>query len=115
VQRGRRAVFPPGEAREDWRILRAASELLGHALPYDDLAAVRARLVAVNPSFARVDETPAPAAVAATPSGDAGKLDGAPFTLAITDYWQADVFGRASDVMAECARAHAPTPAMAAE
>jgi NADH-quinone oxidoreductase subunit G len=115
VQRGRRAVFPPGEAREDWRILRAASELLGHALPYDDLAAIRARLVAVNPSFARLDETPAPAALAATPSGDAGKLGTAPFTLAITDYWQADVFGRASDVMAECARAHAPTPAMAAE
>jgi NADH-quinone oxidoreductase subunit G len=115
VQRGRRAVFPPGEAREDWRILRAASELLGHALPYDDLAAIRARLVAVNPSFARVDETPAPAALAATPSGDAGQLGTAPFTLAITDYWQADVFGRASDVMAECARVHAPTPAMAAE
>jgi NADH-quinone oxidoreductase subunit G len=115
VQRGRRAVFPPGEAREDWRILRAASELLGNALPYDDLAAIRARLVAVNPSFARLDETPAPAALAATPSGDAGKLGTAPFTLAITDYWQADVFGRASDVMAECARAHAPTPAMAAE
>jgi NADH-quinone oxidoreductase subunit G len=115
VQRGRRAVFPPGEAREDWRILRAASELLDHALPYDDLAAIRTRLVAVNPSFARVDETPAPAALTAAPSGDAGKLGTAPFTLAITDYWQADVFARASDVMAECARAHAPTPAMAAE
>ncbi|MFH5923684.1 NADH-quinone oxidoreductase subunit NuoG [Roseomonas xinghualingensis] len=115
VQRGRRAVFAPGEAREDWRILRAASELLGHALPYDDLAAVRARLVAVNPSFARVDEVPAPAAISAKPAGDAAPLGSAPFTLAITNYWQADVFGRASEVMAECARAQAPTPAMAAE
>jgi NADH-quinone oxidoreductase subunit G len=115
VQRGRRAVFPPGEAREDWRILRAASELLGHPLPYDDWPAVRERLVQVNPVFARVDETPAPAAIAANPAGDAGALGTAPFTQAITNYWQADVFGRASEVMAECARAQAPTPAMAAE
>ncbi|TPG61264.1 NADH-quinone oxidoreductase subunit G [Roseomonas nepalensis] len=115
VQRGRRGVFPPGEAREDWRILRAASEVLGHPLPYDDLFAVRTRLAEVNPAFARTDEVPAPAAVSATPGGDAGAVGGEPFQPFITNYYQADVMGRASDVMAECARTHAPTPAMAAE
>ena len=48
VQLGQRAVFPPGEAREDWAILRALSERLGKTLPYDTLDQVRARLVAVN-------------------------------------------------------------------
>ena len=119
VQRGRRAVFPPGEAREDWRILRAMSEHLGRALPYDDLFGIRQRLAEVNPVFARPDQAPVPAPVPAGPAGDAGRLDSTPFTPAITNYYQADVFGRASDVMAECARTHAtqgaPTPAMAAE
>jgi NADH-quinone oxidoreductase subunit G len=115
VQRGRRAVFPPGEAREDWRILRAASELLGGALPYDDLFAIRARLAAVNPVFARADEAAQPAVVSAAPAGDAGALGSAPFTQAMTNYYQADAFSRASDVMAECARTYVHTPAMAAE
>ena len=53
VQRGRLAVYPPGEAREDWKILRAASEVLGKRLPYDALDGVRARLAEVNPVFAR--------------------------------------------------------------
>jgi NADH-quinone oxidoreductase subunit G len=52
VQRGRLAVYPPGEAREDWKILRAASEVLGLRLPYDSLDGVRARLAEANPVFA---------------------------------------------------------------
>jgi NADH-quinone oxidoreductase subunit G len=117
VQRGRRSVFPPGEAREDWRIIRAASELLGHPLPYDDLFGVRSRLVGANPVFERVDELPPPAVVSATPAADAGAVGSEPFVPFITNYYQADVMGRASDVMAECARTHAQdqTPAMAAE
>ena len=49
-------MFPPGEAREDWTILRALSERLGKRLPYDTLGQVRARLVAANPVFAALDE-----------------------------------------------------------
>ena len=49
------AVFPPGEAREDWKILRAASEAAGRKLPYDSLREVRQRLIAVNPVFGAVD------------------------------------------------------------
>ena len=48
VQLGQRAAYPPGEAREDWAILRALSERLGKTLPYDTLDQVRARLIAVN-------------------------------------------------------------------
>ncbi|MBV9250052.1 MAG: NADH-quinone oxidoreductase subunit G, partial [Acetobacteraceae bacterium] len=54
VQRGFMAVYPPGEAREDWKILRAFSELVGHRLPYDDIDAVRAGLEQVNPVFGRI-------------------------------------------------------------
>ena len=45
MQRGRLAVFPVGEAKEDWAIVRALSEALGKKLPYDNLAQVRARMV----------------------------------------------------------------------
>ncbi len=62
VQRGFLAVYPPGEAREDWKILRAFSEVTGHRLPYDTLEALRARLEQVNPAFSRVGFLPASAA-----------------------------------------------------
>ncbi|WP_376100414.1 NADH-quinone oxidoreductase subunit NuoG [Roseomonas sp. CCTCC AB2023176] len=116
VQRGRRAVFPPGEAREDWRILRAASEVLGQPLPYDELGAVRERLVAVNPVFAGVDAVPRAKLAGGAPAGQ-GALSDTPFAYPITDYYRADVFGRMSDVMAQCSaeRYGAAAPAMAAE
>jgi NADH-quinone oxidoreductase subunit G len=55
VQRGRLAVFPPGEAKEDWRIIRAAGAALGVKLPFDTLEDVRAAMVAANPVFGLVD------------------------------------------------------------
>ena len=58
VQRGFLAVYPPGEAREDWKILRAFSETVGHTLPYDTIDALRARLEQVNPVFGRVGFLP---------------------------------------------------------
>src|SRR5262245_29561780 len=56
VQLARRASYPPGDAREDWTILRALSERLGKTLPYDTLEQVRSRMVAVNRVFAAVDQ-----------------------------------------------------------
>ena len=58
VQRGFLAVYPPGEAREDWKILRAFSEIVGHKLPYDTIDALRARLEQVNPVFGRIGFLP---------------------------------------------------------
>jgi NADH-quinone oxidoreductase subunit G len=51
VQRGEKAAFPPGEAREDWTILRAVSQLLGNPLPFDTFAQLRAAMVAEHPEL----------------------------------------------------------------
>jgi NADH-quinone oxidoreductase subunit G len=116
VQRGFLAVHAPGEAREDWKILRAFSEGLGTPLPQDDLGAVRARLREVNPVFATIGglERAGGAGIPA-PAGDPAAIGDAPFALPLANYWQADVIARASDTMAECARVHGAAPAMAAE
>lgn len=56
VQMGNRAAFAPGEAREDWAIIRALSDVLGRKLPFDSLGELRAKLYAAHPHFAAVDE-----------------------------------------------------------
>ena len=53
-----RAVFPPGDAREDWSILRALSEPLGAKLPFDSLTQLRAALAAAYPFLVRFDQAP---------------------------------------------------------
>jgi NADH-quinone oxidoreductase subunit G len=115
VQRGFAAMLPPGEARVDWRIIRAFSEVLGQPLPYDDLAALRARLAAVNPVFARVGLHRFGAADRGAPHGDPAALAGDAFVPAITDYYQTNAISRASLTMAECSRLYAAPLAVAAE
>jgi NADH-quinone oxidoreductase subunit G len=102
VQLARRAVFPPGEAREDWKILRALSEALGHRLPYDSLVQLRKRLIAFNPVFAAADEV-VPAKWGGF--GKEGPLDPAPFAYPVADFDRTDPIGRASPTMAACAAA----------
>ena len=51
-----RADFAPGDAREDWAIIRALSDVLGKRLPFDSLAQLRAKLYAAHPHFAAIDE-----------------------------------------------------------
>jgi NADH-quinone oxidoreductase subunit G len=103
AQLGRRAVFPPGDAREDWAILRALSDALGRRLPYDSLAQLRKRLAAASPVFSAIDEI-VPAAWGAF--GKEGALDAKPFAYPITDFYRTDAVGRASPTMAQCAAAH---------
>ncbi|MDH3594708.1 MAG: NADH-quinone oxidoreductase subunit NuoG [Rhodospirillales bacterium] len=99
VQLGRLAAFPPGEAREDWTILRALSEVVGERLPYDNLGQLRQRLIGVNPVFAAVDQVErAPW----EPFGQEGPVDAAPFELPIDDYYRTDPVSRASETMARC-------------
>ncbi len=103
VQMAARASFPPGEAREDWAILRALSELLGHKLPYDSLTQLRAALFKAHPHMQRIGQI-APAAAAdiarlAQLGGTPGK---APFVSPIDDYYMTNPIARASAVMAEC-------------
>jgi NADH-quinone oxidoreductase subunit G len=99
VQQGQRASYPPGDAREDWAILRALSERLGKPLPYDTLDQVRARLVAVNRNFAAL-ERQAPGAWGAF--GTAGTAGDAPFVSPIANFYMTDPISRASRTMAEC-------------
>ncbi|MGY0779664.1 NADH-quinone oxidoreductase subunit NuoG [Azospirillum argentinense] len=99
-QQARLATFPPGEAREDWKILRALSEQLGHKLPYDSLTQIRRRLAEVNPVFAAVG-TVTPAAWA--PFGAEGALDAAPLQSPVANYYMTDPISRASVTMARCA------------
>ena len=100
-QLGRRASFPPGDAREDWTILRAFSEVIDKRLPYDTLADLRRRLFQLAPHFARLD------AVEPAPWGEFGRadrLDAAPFGVAVSDFHLTNPIARASGIMAECSR-----------
>ncbi|MBI3706040.1 MAG: molybdopterin-dependent oxidoreductase, partial [Rhizobiales bacterium] len=103
VQMTSRAAFPPGDAREDWAILRALSETLGHTLRYDSLTALRQALFAAHPHMMRLDQ------IAPGDAADIGKLaklggtpDKAPFASAVTDFYFTNPIARASAIMAEC-------------
>jgi NADH-quinone oxidoreductase subunit G len=115
VQRGFLAVYPPGDAREDWKIVRAFSEVIGHRLPYDSIDALRARLEQVNPAFGRVGFLPRFGCTdPSSPSGDPTALSDAPFAPAITDYYQTDPISRASPTMTTCTATFATAPLAAA-
>jgi NADH-quinone oxidoreductase subunit G len=115
AQAGFTAVQPPGEAREDWKILRAVSAYLGHALPYDDLTQLRARLVELNPIFGELGEVRRLAGVNADGPAGAGQVSDVPFANAVQNYYQTDPISRASPTMAACVAAHYGTHAEAAE
>jgi NADH-quinone oxidoreductase subunit G len=102
VQLANRAIFPPGDAREDWSIFRALSDVLGHKLPYDSLAQLRAAMFAAHPQLEDIGEaqTADPAGVAAL-AKLGGKTDGAGFAATITDYFLTNPICRASKVMGD--------------
>jgi NADH-quinone oxidoreductase subunit G len=108
-----RAGFAPGEAKENWAILRALSAELGAVLPWDSLAALRSRLVAAHPHLGRIDEV-AVATLHPLPINPLGKAD---FRNPIKDFYLTNPIARASTVMAELsalAKARR-APALAAE
>jgi NADH-quinone oxidoreductase subunit G len=103
VQFANRAAFPPGDAREDWAILRALSDVLGHRLPYESLPQLRHALFKAHPHLARIDAVvPGDAAdirkLAERPSAP-GK---APFAAAIEDFYLTNPIARSSAIMADC-------------
>ncbi|MFN3584678.1 NADH-quinone oxidoreductase subunit NuoG [Phenylobacterium sp.] len=116
VQLGFRAVFPKGEAKEDWAILRALSERLGAKLPYDNLDQLRARLFADHPTFGRIDYVPeAPAAVDFAALGKKGEVSDDPFWSGVKNFYLTNPIARASVTMAECAALAAGATKIAAE
>jgi NADH-quinone oxidoreductase subunit G len=108
VQPAHRAVFPPGEAKEDWAILRALSDVLGKRLPYDNLDALRTAMIADAPHFADHHEVVPHAGATQTnwaAVGTAGPLDTShPLASTMTDYYLTNPIARASATMAECSR-----------
>jgi NADH-quinone oxidoreductase subunit G len=114
-QQGFMAVNPPGEAREDWRIIRAISAYLGHALPYDSLGELRSRLAEANPIFGQLDTIRRLAGTNTEAPEAAGAPSAEPFAPAITNYYQTDPISRASPTMAACVAAHYAPIAEAAE
>jgi NADH-quinone oxidoreductase subunit G len=98
-QLGLLAVFPPGEAKEDWTILRALSAALGKPLPYNDLRQLRRHLYQVAPRFQRL-ETVMPAAWGNF--GKDGPVDSEPFVSPIDNFYMTDPISRSSETMAKC-------------
>ena len=104
-QRARLAVFPPGEAKEDWKILRALSESAG---PQGAARQHRPRCAPAWPSSRRSWREPDLIRPAPwQPFGRQGRLDPAPFVYPIADFYRTDPISRSSTVMAECSALHA--------
>ena len=103
VQMAARAAFPPGDAREDWAILRALSDVLGHKLPYDSLTQLRQALFKQHAHFKRIGQIAAgDAALIRSLAALGGTPDKAPFGTAIGDFYLTNPIARASVVMSEC-------------
>ena len=116
VQLGVRAVFPKGEAKEDWAILRALSERMGTKLPYDTLDQLRARLFADHPTFGRIDYVAdVPGAIDLGSLGTKGALSDAPLVSGLKSFYLSNPIARASVTMAECAALASSATKMAAE
>ncbi|KAL0059448.1 ndufs1 NADH-ubiquinone oxidoreductase subunit [Marasmius tenuissimus] len=111
-QLGRAAVPPPGSSREDWKVIRALSEVVGSPPPYDDVLSVRDRLWEISPSAVRYDSTEKTSpeiallglkALAKQTTGS--KISGALLQKPISNFYQTDPISRASVTMAQCTRA----------
>lgn len=101
VQRSEAAVPPPGDAREDWTILRALSDVVGQRLPYDSLSALRARMATQWPHLARTGLTPIPWEM---PAKAGIALRGGEIALPVGNYYLTNPIARASETMAACVR-----------
>jgi NADH-quinone oxidoreductase subunit G len=116
VQLAERANFPPGDAREEWAILRALSDVLEHKLPFDSLSTLRRKLYEAYPHFAKRDEVAADEPLDLTKLPAAGiPFASAPFGCAFADYYKTNPIARASEVMAECSAVAAGFAREAAE
>jgi len=115
VQVSDRASFPPGDAREDWAIIRALSDVLGKRLGYDSPAALRDALVAEFPHMADRNVIAAGALELPAIAAAIGQMGPAPFASPVTDFYLTNPVARASAVMAECSALARGAVAQAAE
>ena len=102
AQRTSKAVFPPGEAREDWTIIRALSAHLGLTLPYDSIQQLRSEMYKVAPMLADIGMRPAPhEADIDKLSKHSGSVDFEPFVSPVKNFYLSNPIARASAIMAE--------------
>jgi len=101
-QMAERAAFPPGEAREDWKIFRALSEHLDAKLDFDTVEALRVKMFEVAPHLSQLDQI-APAGAPQAP--EAGKAEASVFASPVEDFYFTNPIARASATMADCAKA----------
>ncbi|MGL4426237.1 MAG: NADH-quinone oxidoreductase subunit NuoG [Alphaproteobacteria bacterium] len=102
VQRGYAACMPPGEAREDWKILRALMEVLGMKPRYDTLEEIRQRLGTANPIFQEIETLQqAPWSV----FGKKGPIENDPFQEWVPNFYMTNTISRHSVTMAACTQA----------
>ena len=101
-QMARMAVHPPGQAREDWKIIRALSEYTGKVLPYNDLFHLRQRIVDEWPHLGELDVLPQ---TEWKKFGKSGKVSKEQFVPAVGNYYLTNAICRASKTMIECTRA----------
>jgi NADH-quinone oxidoreductase subunit G len=103
-----RAVFPPGGAREDWKIIRALSGILGRPLPFNNVAELRAKLFAACPHLAMLDQiVPADHGVIEALAEKGGKTSKDRFGEAVADFYLTNPIARASAIMASLSAMHA--------
>jgi len=113
AQTTRVAVTPPGDAREDWKIIRAVSEAAGRPLPYDSIDEVRGRMTELAPCTTKydvVEKANFAAAALEIAKSSAGKASGSPIKMPQTqlkDYYMTDSITRASSTMAKCVKSAA--------
>src|SRR5690606_3256608 len=93
VQMGKKAVDAPGQAREDWKIIRALSALCNKTLRYDDLFQLRERIEQEWPQFGMIDEI---AIGGWSPIKAQGQVDAAPFAQTIDDFYATNVIAKNS-------------------
>lgn len=102
VQLAERAVFPPGDAREDWAIVRALSEHLGAKLPFDNIRELRQAMYRQHPHLAAIDQVKAESFIKpGVPKDLLPRLGDEALAPLIEDYYQTNPIARASSVMAE--------------
>ncbi|XP_004342471.2 NADH-ubiquinone oxidoreductase 75 kDa subunit, variant [Capsaspora owczarzaki ATCC 30864] len=112
AQLAKRAVTPPGLAREDWKIIRALSEVAGYELPYDSLYDVRRRLEQVSPTLTRYNVVEPSAfyalgqqqLAALKPAAAAASSRLSPGISSLRDFYMTDAISRASKTMAKCVK-----------
>jgi NADH-quinone oxidoreductase subunit G len=100
VQEARRAVFPKGEAKEDWSVIAMVAERLGKKLPYASQQELRARLIQEFPQFAQLDVRPNVTWKDEVNSKNVIKAEG--FDYPVRNFYMTDPISRASKTMAQC-------------